>query len=85
MRGLGETEAELFAAMRALLDAGVSELTLGQYLQPTPKHHPVQRYYPPAFFDEMKAEALGMGFCAVASGILVRSSYFAEQLGDKDA
>lgn len=85
MCGLGETEAELLATMQALLDAGVSELTLGQYLQPSPKHHPVQRYYPPAFFDEMKTEALAMGFRAVASGILVRSSYFAEQLGDKDA
>ncbi|ADN08536.1 lipoyl synthase [Sulfurimonas autotrophica] len=82
MLGLGETKEELLVTMKELLDVGVSELTLGQYLQPTPSHHKVQKYYPPEFFDEMKEEALGMGFRAVASGILVRSSYFAENLGE---
>jgi len=81
MCGLGETKEELLVSMKELLDVGVSELTLGQYLQPTQKHHKVEKYYPPEFFDEMKEEALGMGFHAVASGILVRSSYFAENLG----
>ncbi|WP_418641426.1 lipoyl synthase [Sulfurimonas sp. ST-27] len=82
MCGLGETKKELLVTMQELLDVGVSELTLGQYLQPTQKHHKVAKYYPPEFFDEMKEEALCIGFRAVASGILVRSSYFAENLGD---
>jgi len=80
MCGLGETKEELLETMKELLDVGVSELTLGQYLQPTQKHHKVEKYYPPEFFDDMKEEALNMGFRAVASGILVRSSYFAEKL-----
>ena len=84
MCGLGETKEELLITMQELLDVGVSELTLGQYLQPTQKHHKVVKYYPPEFFEEMKEEALGMGFHAVASGILVRSSYFAENLGEED-
>lgn len=85
MCGLGETKEELLITMQELLDVGVRELTLGQYLQPTQKHHKVVKYYSPKFFDEMKEKALDMGFCAVASGILVRSSYFAEYLGDGDA
>ena len=83
MCGLGETKEELLETMKELLDVGVSELTLGQYLQPTQKHHKVEKYYPQEFFDAMKEEALNMGFRAVASGILVRSSYFAENLGNK--
>ena len=79
--GLGESEAELLETMQDLLEAGVTQLTLGQYLQPTPKHHPVVRYYPETFFAKMKEKAYAMGFEAVASGVLVRSSYFAEQLG----
>ena len=81
MVGLGESEDELRETMQDLLDVGVSELTIGQYLQPTPKHHRVERYYPSEFFEAMKKEAYSMGFKAVASGILVRSSYFAEELG----
>lgn len=81
MCGLGETKEELLEAMQDLLDVGVSELTLGQYLQPTKKHHKVEKYYPPEFFEEMREKAFKMGFKAVASGILVRSSYFAEELG----
>ena len=79
MVGLGEREDELRESMRELLDVGVSELTIGQYLQPTPKHHRVEKYYDTQFFEDLKAEAYAMGFKAVASGILVRSSYFAEQ------
>ena len=82
MLGLGETKEELLTTIRELLDVGVSELTLGQYLQPTPMHHKVEKYYPAEFFDEMKQEVFRMGFSAVASGILVRSSYFAENLGE---
>jgi len=82
MVGLGESVDELRETMKDLIDVGVEELTLGQYLQPTPKHHKVKRYYCSEFFDEMKQEAYSMGFKAVASGILVRSSYFAEELGE---
>jgi len=80
MVGLGESREELRESMQELLDVGVTELTIGQYLQPSPKHHPVECYYPEEFFQEMKEEAYSMGFLAVASGILVRSSYFAEKL-----
>ena len=80
MVGLGEREDELRESMRELLDVGVSELTIGQYLQPTPKHHRVEKYYDAQFFEDLKSEAYAMGFQAVASGILVRSSYFAEEL-----
>jgi len=80
MVGLGEREDELRESMHELLDVGVSELTIGQYLQPTPKHHKVKKYYDTQFFEDLKAEAYVMGFKAVASGILVRSSYFAEEL-----
>jgi len=80
MLGLGENENELLETMQDLLDVGVSELSIGQYLQPTPKHHKVQRYYPQEFFDQLRVEAVNMGFKAVASGILVRSSYHAKDL-----
>jgi len=81
MVGLGESEDELRETMQDLLDVGVCELTIGQYLEPTPKHHKVEKYYSAEFFEAMKQEAYSMGFCAVASGVLVRSSYFAEELG----
>ena len=81
MLGLGENQKELTETMQDLLDAGVTQLTLGQYLQPSPKHHPVVHYYPQSFFDDMQKIGLQLGFEAVSSGILVRSSYFAEKLG----
>lgn len=81
MVGLGEKRRELLETMQELLDAGVVELTLGQYLQPSPQHHPVAQYFEPQYFESLKAEALAMGFEAVASGPLVRSSFFAEDLG----
>jgi len=84
MVGLGESESELKESMHDLLDVGVSELTLGQYLQPTPKHHRVEKYYSAEFFEDIKEEAYSMGFKAVAAGVLVRSSYFAEKLGEND-
>ena len=81
MAGLGESEEELVETMEDLYEAGVRELTLGQYLRPTPRHHPVAAYHPPEFFERMKRIAESIGFSAVASGILVRSSYYAERLG----
>ncbi len=80
MVGFGETKAQLLETMQDLYDAGVTQLTLGQYLQPTQRHHRVIKYYTQDFFDEMKEKAYLIGFKAVSSGILVRSSYFAEQL-----
>lgn len=80
MLGLGESETELIETMQDLLDAGVSQLTLGQYLQPSPAHHPVVKYYPQSAFEAFKNTALQMGFKSVASGILVRSSYNASAL-----
>ncbi len=80
MVGLGECEKELIATMQDLLDVGVSELTIGQYLQPSSRHHKVMRYYPEEFFLKIKESAFQMGFKRVASGILVRSSYNAAAL-----
>ena len=81
MVGLGENVNELRESMQELRDVGVSELTFGQYLQPSSSHHKVEKYYTESFFDDIKEEAHAMGFSAVASGILVRSSYFAEEFG----
>ncbi len=79
MLGLGETRAELAESMRALRDADVDFLTLGQYLRPTPQHAPVREYVPPAVFDELRALGEELGFAYVASGPLVRSSYKASE------
>ncbi len=81
MVGLGERKEELLVTMQELREAGVTELTIGQYLQPSTRHHPVVEYFSKIFFDEMRQRALEMGFEAVASGSLVRSSYFADRLG----
>jgi len=80
MVGLGESETELLETMADLVEAGVTELTIGQYLQPTPHHLPVEKYYLSEWFETMKMKALEMGFEAVASGALVRSSYHAQSL-----
>jgi len=80
MVGLGETREELGRTMRDLRDAGVDILTVGQYLQPTPKHAPVVRYLPPEEFEEIAAEGRAMGFSAVAAGPFVRSSYNAAEV-----
>ena len=79
MLGLGENEDELFAAMDDLADAGCKILTLGQYLQPTRGHVPVQEYVTPGKFEFYGDIARMRGFTYVASGPLVRSSYMAEQ------
>ncbi len=77
MVGLGETREELTEAFEALRAVDVDILTVGQYLRPTEQHLPLERYYHPDEFAEMKDEALAMGFKHVESGPLVRSSYHA--------
>ena len=82
MVGLGESRDELVQAFRDLAGAGVQRLTLGQYLQPSRRHHPVIRYYEPQEFQELAAEAKAAGIRAVLSGPLVRSSYHAGTFAD---
>ncbi len=77
MVGLGETRDELSAAFVALRQVDCDILTIGQYLRPSPNHLPLERYYHPDEFAEMKTEALALGFRHVESGPLVRSSYHA--------
>ncbi|OQY58223.1 MAG: lipoyl synthase [Desulfobacteraceae bacterium 4572_88] len=77
MLGLGESPDEIRQSIRDLLDAGCAILTLGQYLQPTREHLPVERFVPPEEFEEWRDIALKMGFSEVASGPFVRSSYHA--------
>ena len=79
MLGLGETPAEVRQTMADLANIGVDILTLGQYLQPSKKHLPIERYYAPAEFDELREAGLRMGFKWVESGPLVRSSYRAAE------
>jgi len=83
MVGLGETEAELLAVFRDLVEVGCDVLTVGQYLRPTKKHLPVDRYYRPEEFDDLRSDALAIGFQHVESGPLVRSSYHAERQVDR--
>ena len=79
MVGLGEDKNEVFQVMDDLRTANVDFLTIGQYLQPSPKHHPLQRYYHPDEFKELKDIALTKGFLLVASSPLTRSSYHADE------
>jgi lipoic acid synthetase len=79
MLGLGETKDEVIDAMKDLREADVDILTLGQYLQPTPKHLPVVEFVTPEVFEDLKEIGLEMGFRYVESGPLVRSSYHAEK------
>jgi lipoic acid synthetase len=79
MLGLGETFDEVVEVMRDLAGVGVNILTLGQYLQPSRKHLPIDRYYTPQEFADLKQLGLEMGFLWVESGPLVRSSYHADQ------
>lgn len=79
MLGLGETADEVRAVMRDLRQNGVDILTLGQYLQPTRRHLPVQRYVTPEEFAAFADEARALEFAHVESGPLVRSSYHAER------
>ena len=79
MLGLGETKNEVMEVMDDLLLANVDFLTIGQYLQPTNKHHPLKRYVHPDEFLELKKLALKKGFLIVASSPLTRSSYHADE------
>ncbi len=79
MLGLGESREELLSVMRDLADVKVDVLTLGQYLQPTKAHLPVERFIHPDEFAELRDIGLSMGFDWVESGPLVRSSYHAER------
>ena len=74
------SDKEVEETLRDLLDAGCSILTLGQYLQPSKEHLPVERYIHPEEFDNWRKRALDMGFSEAASGPFVRSSYHAEAL-----
>lgn len=79
MLGCGESKDEVLDAMRRLRDAGVDVVTLGQYLPPTPKHAPLERFVAPDEFDFYGEAGREMGFRFVASGPLVRSSYRAAE------
>lgn len=78
MLGLGEREEEVIQCLLDLLQVGVSVVTIGQYLQPTPNHMPVHEYIPPEQFATYRNHAQRLGFAAVESSPLVRSSYHAE-------
>ncbi|MEL7059596.1 MAG: lipoyl synthase [Acidobacteriota bacterium] len=79
MVGLGETSEEVHDTLRDIRGAGVDVITLGQYLQPTPQHLPVDRFVTPQEFAEYREFALGLGFAHCESGPLVRSSYHAHE------
>ncbi len=81
--GMGETPAEVVEAMGDLVAAGTDLLTITQYLRPSPRHHPVERWVRPEEFVELREEALRLGFAGVMSGPLVRSSYRAGRLYDQ--
>ena len=79
MVGLGETDGEILAVMRDLRAHNVDMLTIGQYLQPSPHHLPVERYVHPEVFKEYENQAASMGFKHAAVGAMVRSSYNADR------
>ncbi|MFM1932237.1 MAG: lipoyl synthase [Bacteroidota bacterium] len=79
MLGLGESEDEIFETLDDLRSVNVDIVTMGQYLQPTPKHLPVKEFVTPEKFEEYKQYGLKIGFRYVESGPLVRSSYHAEK------
>jgi len=78
--GMGETREEISQALRDLHEAGCDLITITQYLRPTPRHHPVERWVKPMEFVELADEAKEIGFAGVMSGPLVRSSYRAGRL-----
>ena len=79
MVGLGENKDEIIQVMDDLISADVDFLTIGQYLQPSEKHHPLERYYSPDEFEELKTIAISKGFLLVSSSPLTRSSYHADE------
>ena len=78
--GMGETRDEISATLRDLHEAGCELLTITQYLRPSVRHHPIERWVTPEEFVELQTEALSVGFAGVLSGPLVRSSYRAGRL-----
>jgi lipoic acid synthetase len=78
--GMGEERSEISAALADLRAVGCDLVTITQYLRPSVRHHPIDRWVPPGEFDELRDEALGLGFAGVMSGPLVRSSYRAGRL-----
>ena len=79
MVGLGEDKDELVQVMDDLISAEVDFLTIGQYLQPSAKHHPLERYYHPDEFKDLEDIAKSKGFLLVSSTPLTRSSYHADE------
>jgi len=79
MVGLGEAHDEVIATMRDIASQGTDILTVGQYLRPSPVHLPIERYWTPSEFDELRDTGMTMGFRHVEAGPLVRSSYHAER------
>tara|TARA_Y100000590_G_scaffold153595_1_gene176379 strand:- start:3632 stop:4570 length:939 start_codon:yes stop_codon:yes gene_type:complete len=79
MVGLGEIKDEIIQVMDDLRSAEVDFLTIGQYLQPSPKHHPLDRYYRPDEFEDLKRIAISKGFLLISSSPLTRSSYHADE------
>ena len=84
MLGLGETDAELDRTFDDIRAAGVDVVTLGQYMRPTPHHLPVERFVSPGEFHAYRDAALGKGFLEVVAGPLVRSSYRAERVLERN-
>jgi len=80
MVGLGEERDEILQVLDDMREAGIDILTIGQYLRPSEKHHPVMKYWTPEAFDELKYLAEKKGFGMVASGPLVRSSFHADEV-----
>jgi len=80
MVGLGESQDEVLQVMRDARGAGVDMMTIGQYLQASTKHYPVQEYIHPKIFEVYKEEGMKMGFLYIESGPLVRSSYYSTDL-----
>ena len=79
MVGLGENKDEILQVMDDLRSAEVDFLTIGQYLQPSVKHHPLDKYYRPDEFEDLKSIAKSKGFLLVSSSPLTRSSYHADE------
>lgn len=83
MLGIGETEDEIKTVLNDMRSVGVDILTIGQYLQPSPKHEPVDRWVTPEEFQKWKDYALQIGYGVCESGPLIRSSYHAEEQSEK--
>lgn len=83
MLGIGEKKDEIKQVLNNMQSVGVDILTIGQYLQPSPKHEPVDRWVTPEEFNEWKAYSLEIGFGVCESGPLIRSSYHAEEQSEK--